>query len=88
VSRRVTRRRLRHGLALQLTAKGRLRVVVTLRGPGQTRIVRRITLKAGSRKLMLRPRAAGHGRKLTVVVTATSSDGGRVTLRRTIRVIH
>jgi hypothetical protein len=85
----VARRSLRKGVVVRLTVKAPVHVVVTLRGPGSARRLRRMTLPAGTRKLTLRPgaaRSAGKARTLTVVVTATGSDGGRVTLRRTIRI--
>jgi hypothetical protein len=89
VSSRISRKALRKGVAVRLTANRRMRVVVTLRGPGRTVTRRTLTLKAGTLRLKLRPRgarAARSGRKLTLVVRATSSEGTRITRHRTIRI--
>jgi len=64
-------------------------LVVTLRGPGFRRVVRKATFSAGDRKLHLRPRVSKHavGHRLTLAVTATSADGTRVTFSRKILVL-
>jgi hypothetical protein len=88
---RITRRQLDHGLAVRLTPTTRVRVVMTLNGPGSIHTQRRLTLAAGSRKLTIRPRTirgARAGRKLTLVVTATAPDGRRTTVRRTIHIVR
>jgi hypothetical protein len=74
---------------VRVTSSARVKVVVTLRGPGHTSTRRRVTLGPGSRTLNLRPhmpRAASSGRKLSLVVTVTAPDGTHKTFRRTIRV--
>jgi hypothetical protein len=89
VSSRVTRHRLRKGLAVRLTTKAPLQVVVKLRGPGRTHMRRTVTLKTGTKKLMLRPRSGKgsiRGKKLVLNVKATSSDGTHINKHRTIRV--